>query len=72
MVTPIAGVPAVDRMHTLADELYCLTTINGIFEINHYYQDNKLLEHQQIIDVLNNIILQWHRPDSPISSINNV
>lgn len=65
MATPIAGIPAIDRMHILADELYCLTAIDSVFEINHYYEKNELLTHQQIIDVLNNIILQWHKPVTP-------
>ena len=63
MVAPIAGVPAVDRMHILADELQCLTVTDGVFEINHYYEDNTLPEHKDILKILNDIILSWQRPN---------
>jgi putative phosphoribosyl transferase len=63
MVAPIAGVPAVDRMHILADELYCLTVTDGNFEVNHYYDDNKMPTHNEILSTLNDIILSWHKPE---------
>lgn len=63
MATPIADVPALDRMHILADELYCLTAIDSVFGIDHYYADNTELNHQQIIDIINNIDTTWQRQD---------
>jgi predicted phosphoribosyltransferase len=59
MATPIAGVPAIDRMHVLADELYCLNAIDSVFDINHYYDINDLPNRQQIIHILNDVILNW-------------
>ncbi|MFO0882550.1 MAG: phosphoribosyltransferase family protein [Candidatus Saccharimonadales bacterium] len=63
MVTPVAGVPAVDRMHILADELFCLNVTDGNFEVDHYYEDNKLLSRTEILATLNDIILSWHKPE---------
>lgn len=63
MVTPIASVPAVDRMHVLADELYCLNVIDSTFDINHYYTNNKLPSHNQIVHTINSIILNWKQQE---------
>jgi len=66
MAAPVAGVPAIDRMHILADELYCLSATDTIFEIEHYYEDNNLPNRPTIIKILNDIILQWQRPKTPV------
>lgn len=63
MVSPIASVGAVDRMHILADDLHCLTVTDSVFDIDHYYDDNELPKHNEILDIFNNIVLQWHRPE---------
>lgn len=70
MVAPIVGVPAIDRMHILADELYCLSVTDAIFEVEHYYKDNNLPNRPAIIKILNNIILQWQRP-KPLVKLGN-
>lgn len=63
MVAPIASVSAVDRMHVLADELYCLNVVDSVFDINHYYANNDLLDHQQIVHTINSIILAWSQQE---------
>lgn len=59
VATPVASVPAVDRMHLLADEIYCLDVVDNFIEVNHYYQDNQLPTHDQIVDTMKNIVLNW-------------
>jgi predicted phosphoribosyltransferase len=59
MVSPFASVTAVDQMHILADELVCLNVLEDVISINHYYEDNVLPPHQKIIDILEDIILNW-------------
>lgn len=59
MVTPFASVSAVDQMHILADELICLNVLEDVISINHYYEDNGLPPHEKIIDILEDIILNW-------------
>lgn len=61
MVTPIASVKAIDRMHILADELICLSPVETTLEINHFYNDNKLPSTKETIEILNNIILNWNQ-----------
>lgn len=59
IATPLASVSAVDKMHLLADKIVCLSTVEGTFDVSHYYDQNPELDHQSIIDKLNEIILQW-------------
>ena len=35
MVTPIASIPAVDRMHIFADEIHCLSVFDNYTDTNH-------------------------------------
>lgn len=59
MVAPFASVQAVDKMHILADEILCLNVMEDIISIDHYYEDNKIPEHSRIIQILEDIILNW-------------
>jgi len=64
MVAPVASITAIDRMHILADELYCLNATDSVFDIDHYYDDNELPDHTEIITILNNIVLDWDKTAS--------
>ena len=59
VVTPIASVSAVDRMHLLADDIYCLSVIENYMDTNHYYEDNKLPSHEEIVAIIKDIVLKW-------------
>jgi predicted phosphoribosyltransferase len=59
VATPVASIPAVDKMHLLADEICCLSTVDNYIGTDHYYQNNQLPEHQAIVDTMKNIILSW-------------
>ena len=59
MATPIASVPAVDRMHIIADEIHCLSVIDNYMETNHYYEDNDLPSHETIINTIKSVVLNW-------------
>ena len=60
MAAPIASVEAIDKMHVLADDLICLSAKNNPLDIDHYYEDNTLPDKAQTMQLLNDIILQWH------------
>lgn len=60
MATPLASIDAIDKMHVLADELICLSAKNNPLDLDHYYEDNQLPDKQQTLNLLNEIILQWH------------
>ena len=59
VVTPLASVKAVDRMHIMADEIVCLDVLEGEFDTNHYYDKQDVPEHEVIVDTLSKIILNW-------------
>lgn len=62
MVSVIASVDAVDKMHLLADDLECLNVTEAGFEVDHYFEDNNIPDKHEIINILNNIVLHWHNP----------
>jgi putative phosphoribosyl transferase len=59
IATPIASVAAVDRMHILADELHVLGVTDNFIDVNHYYEENNLPTHEETIQKINQIILNW-------------
>lgn len=59
VATPLASVPAVDRMHILVDEIHCLDVLDNFMDINHYYEDNKLPAHETIIETIQSVVLNW-------------
>jgi predicted phosphoribosyltransferase len=59
VATPFADVPSIDKIHIMADEVYCLSVIDEPMETNHYYEKNDLPSHQTIIKTIEDIILKW-------------
>jgi putative phosphoribosyl transferase len=59
IATPVASVPAVDKMHTIADELHVLDVKSNFMGINHYYDKNDIPSHEETIAKINQIILNW-------------
>jgi predicted phosphoribosyltransferase len=56
---PLANVPVVDYVHIYADEVHILDVKEDFMGVDHYYEDNKIPGHQEIIDKLNKIIINW-------------
>lgn len=59
VATPLASVPAVDRMHILVDEIHCLNVVENFMDVNHYYQDNAVPNHETIIKTIQQVVLSW-------------
>lgn len=59
VATPLASVPAIDKMHILGDELYVLEAVDGTFEVDHYYDNKDVPGRDDIIKLLNGTILKW-------------
>lgn len=59
VATPFASVPVIDKVHVMADSVFCLDVIPDPMETNHYYENNDVPDHQKIIDTVENIILNW-------------
>lgn len=56
---PIASVPVVDRVHVIADGIYCLNVADDYMDTNHYYEKNDLPDHEKILDTIENVVLHW-------------
>ena len=59
IATPIASVKAVDKMHILTDEIFCLGVTDNYMGTEHYYENNDLPSHQTVVDLMKNIVLNW-------------
>jgi len=59
IATPLASVTAVDRMHLMADEIVCLSTVENLMDTAHYYEDNKMPSHEDLIKTIETIVLNW-------------
>lgn len=61
VATPLASVPAVDRMHLFADEIVCLSVVINYFSTNHYYDDNTVPDMDRLFELIRNITVNWDR-----------
>lgn len=59
VATPVASVPAVDKLHILADELHVLDVKENFMGTNHYYEQNDIPSHEDTIAKINQIVLNW-------------
>lgn len=59
VATPLASVPAVDRMHILVDEIHCLSVVDNYMDTNHYYEDNTVPDHETIVKTIQSVVLNW-------------
>jgi putative phosphoribosyl transferase len=60
VATPVASVPAVDKLHIVADELHVLDVKENFMGTNHYYEQNDTPSHEETIAKINQIVLNWH------------
>lgn len=59
IAVPLASVKAVDRMHVLADDLYCLDVKPNYMSTDHYYDKKDVPDHKTVIETIEKIILNW-------------
>ncbi len=59
IAAPVASEHAVDQLHVTADELHILDVKSNYFDTNHYYTANEIPTHEETIDKINKIILNW-------------
>jgi putative phosphoribosyl transferase len=60
VATPLANVSAVDRMHILADEIYCLDVIEEFISVDHYYDTQDVPPHDLVVRVVVDLLRGWH------------
>ncbi len=59
VATPLASVPAVDRMHIQADDIYCLSVVENFITIDHYYDTQDIPDHDQVVETIGQIVKNW-------------
>jgi putative phosphoribosyl transferase len=59
MATPLASVKAVDRMHIMADEIYCLSVLEDYMSTDHYYETQDVPPHDKVIKTIEEIVTHW-------------
>lgn len=56
VAVPFASVQAVDRMHVLADDLYCLSVIADYIDTSHYYDQNDVPAHETVVGAVQQLL----------------
>ncbi|HSX34886.1 MAG TPA: phosphoribosyltransferase family protein [Candidatus Saccharimonadales bacterium] len=59
VATPLASVQAVDRMHILADEIFCLSVIEDYMFTDHYYDTQDVPPHERVVKTVDEIVTHW-------------
>ena len=59
IAAPLASVPAVDRMHVLADEIFCLNVVPDYITTDHYYDTRDVPSHDTIVKTIEEIMHRW-------------
>lgn len=59
IATPLASVPAVDRMHILTDEIVCLSVLEDYISTDHYYEVQDIPSHDKVVKTVEQIVSHW-------------
>lgn len=59
VAVPFASLTAVDKMHVLADDLYCLSVIAEYFDTDHYYDTKDVPDHETVIKTIEHVVAEW-------------
>lgn len=59
VAAPMVSTDVIDKLHVVADELHILDVKTNYLDTNHYYDKNEIPTHEETIDKINKIILNW-------------
>ena len=62
VAAPVASGDAVDRMHSIADKIYCLNVVDSYLDTEHYYEHHDVPRREEVIKVVEEIMQQWREP----------
>ncbi|HSX45181.1 MAG TPA: hypothetical protein VLF39_03720 [Candidatus Saccharimonadales bacterium] len=68
---PVATPQALDRMRLFADEVHCLNVTDNYIDTDHYYEDNTIPNKDGIYKIIQDISLNWERPNPVRAKTNN-
>lgn len=67
VATPFASVPAVDRMHVLADEILCLSVLEDYMTTDHYYEVQDVPTHESVVRAVEEIVAHWKQKEHSVT-----
>lgn len=59
VATPLASINAVDRIHVLADDIYCLSAVEDYIDTDHYYDTQDVPDHKTIVEYIAELLKNW-------------
>lgn len=59
VAAPVATIPAVDQLHTVADEMHILDVKENFMGIDHYFDKNDMPTQEEAVAIINESILTW-------------
>ena len=59
VATPVASIPVIDKIHVMADAVFCLNVVEDYISTDHYYDKHDIPDHKTILETIENIILHW-------------
>lgn len=59
VATPLASVGAVDRMHILADDIFCLSVVEDYISTDHYYDTQDVPSHELVTKTIGEVVSHW-------------
>lgn len=62
VAVPLASVKAVDRMHVLTDEIFCLSVVEDYISTDHYFDIQDVPPHDLVIHTIEKIVANWNEP----------
>jgi predicted phosphoribosyltransferase len=64
VATPLANMTAIDRLHVVADDIYCLSNIENYINTDHYYDTKDVPSHEAVVATIAELVKNWH--DKPL------
>lgn len=59
VATPLATVQAVDRMHVLANDVFCLSVVDNFINTEHYYDVHDIPSHELVVKTVEQVVANW-------------
>ena len=59
VATPLASIQAVDRMHILADDIFCLSVVEDYINTDHYYDTQDVPAHELVVKTIEQVVAHW-------------
>lgn len=61
VATPLASIQAVDRMHVLADDIFCLSVVEDYISTDHYYDTQDVPSHDLVVKTIERVVAHWQK-----------